>query len=77
MDEKHKDFIIHFVGLFCMIFFWIVMYKICDKLKYFSEDDLFFNSKTLSFYCLSIPITLVYIVGLILEFMEIYRKKLF
>ena len=70
MDEKYEDFIVHFLGFFCMIFFWIVMYKICDKLKYFSEDDLFFNSKTLSFYCLCVPIAIVYCIALVIEFLE-------
>ncbi|TPG43810.1 hypothetical protein EAH81_04460 [Flavobacterium pectinovorum] len=71
MECKYEDFIIHFIGLIGIIFFWMVMYKLCEKLKYFSEDDLFFNSKTLSFYCLCVPITIVYIIALILEFIEL------
>lgn len=69
-----KDFIIHFTGLICMIVFWIIMYKVCEKLKYFTEDDLFFNSKTLSFYCMCIPIGVAYVIGLILEFVELYKQ---
>lgn len=70
-ESKYQNFKIHFIGLIGVMFFWIVMYKLCDKLKYFSEDDLFFKSKTLSFYCLSIPLTIVYIIALIIEFIKL------
>ncbi|SNR60604.1 hypothetical protein SAMN04487979_11357 [Flavobacterium sp. ov086] len=51
-ESKYQNFIIHFIGLISMIIFWIVMYKFSNRLQYFSEDDLFFNSKTLSFIVL-------------------------
>lgn len=71
MKCKYENWIIHFIGLLFLIIFWIIMYKICDRLKYFSKDDLFFNSKTLSFYCLSVPLTILYLIALIAEFIEL------
>lgn len=74
MKCRYEDFIFHFIGLFFLVVFWIAVYKLCDKLKYFSEDDLFFNSKPLSFYCLSIPLTIVYIIALIIEFIKLQNE---
>ncbi|GIQ58258.1 hypothetical protein Flavo103_13940 [Flavobacterium collinsii] len=74
MKVQYEDFKIHLIGLFLMIIFWMTFYKVCEKLKFFTEDDLFFNSKTLSFYCICVPIVVAYSIALILEFIELYNQ---